>query len=1023
MIAVTGRKQRILLASFLVHANDWISTRRLVEAIWGCDPPKSATANLKTFVWELRQLLPPPASGGDRIEGRRGEYRLLAGTDELDLLAVAELVAEGRRHSGAGDLVSAARQYSEAVRLWRDELAIDLGDCQALVIERERSAEQRWALLEDWFDIRLTCGGHTQAVHDIRSSLAGRPLRERLWGQLMLALYRSGQRAEALAAYQELYSLLDRELGIVPGPDLRELQGKILRDDPSIYWVEPIPQQPVTRLAHLPADLTSFTGRVEELAAVLEVARKAPDEAQSRAAVCAIDGMAGVGKTALAIHAAHRLANQFPDGQLFIDMHGFTEGLPPVDPADALDRLLRSLGVLGDAIPRDPEDRAALFRSRLAGRRILVVLDNVAHEGQVLPLVPATPGCLILVTGRQRLLGTDDVLSISLDVLPRQDAVDLFGLVVGQQRATREADRVVEVIDLCGRLPLAVRIAAARLKARPTWSVAHLAERLQDRRHRLTELEIGQRSVVAALQVSYQNLTSDLKRVFRLLGFHPGLDIDTAAAAALTGLPPRRVDRLLESLVDVHLLQQRGHGRYRFHDLIRHHASALAEAEEPPGSRHQAMRGLIDHWRWSALRAADKIQPGRTPAGPIPSRLPATVPHFDTADEAIDWFAVEHKNLLVGIGYAERHRLYEHTYHLAISLRPFFYGHGQIDDWITVAQSGLDAARRTGDDLSIATALSNSASAHLTFGQNEEALAEQDEARELFHRLGDEHSAARAQVTAGYVLFRLGRYTEALQRQWQALETLHDLGNVPGRAAGRSLIGLLLWRLGRYQDSLRHQRLALADHTALGDLSGQADARTLIALVQTRLGADADAVDQARAALDLYRRSMENRGQAYALNLLGSVYARQNRHEVALEHLTPALELIREVGERGTEARTTSLIGLVARRRGDLTGALEQQERALAIAREAGDLGIECEVLNELGLIRLTRGEWDLAAEYQQQALKLAETVSDPYEQANAHRGLAQAMAALHDERSAEQHRKAATERYATLGLPEDHQL
>ncbi|MER7455994.1 tetratricopeptide repeat protein [Micromonospora sp. NPDC126480] len=1011
-VTITGRRQRVLLAILLVNANEWINSRRLVEMVWDDKPPKSAMANLKTFVWQLRQIL-PPSPDGERIEARRGEYRLRARADELDLLMVTELVAEGRRRR-ADDDPGAERSLARAVRLWRGDLAGDLLDNPALAIEHERSMEQRWALLEDWFDVRLRRGGDADVVRDLREVLAARPLRERLWGQFMLAQYRSGQRAEALATYQELYALLDRELGIVPGPALQEMQRKILGDDPSLRREDPARPQP---LAHLPADLLSFTGRSEELAAVLASIGDTPPGGRSRAAVCAIDGMAGVGKTAFAIHAAHRLLPDFPDGQLFIDMHGFTDGVPPVEPADALDRLLRALGVRGDLIPRDPDDRAALFRSRLAGRRILLVLDNVAHVGQVAPLVPASPGCLVLVTGRQRLLGLDDVLSISLDVLSRDKAIDLFSRVVGRQRADREAERVAEVVELCGRLPLAVRIAAARLDARPTWSVAHLAERLQDRRHRLAELEIGQRSVVAALQVSYQHLTSELKRVLRILGLYPGLDIDTDAAAALTGLPPRQVDRLLETLVDVHLLQQRGHRRYRFHDLIRQHAATLADLEEPQGSRHQAMRGLIDHWCWAAQSAAQQIQPGRTPVCAAPE--PASALRFDTADQAIDWFTVEHKNLLVGVCYAERHRLYRQAYHLADSLRPFYYSRGQIDDWLLTSRLGLAAARMSGDELAIAVSLTNAASAKWTAGQNVEALAEQTEARELFHRLGDRQSAARAAVAAGHILFRLGRYAESLDRQWQALEVLDDLGDVPGRAAVRCLAGLLLWRLGQYEESLHQQRISLADYTELGDLSGQADSLTLMALVHVRLGQEAEAVDRARTALDLYRRSHEHRGQAYALNVLGTVYASQGRHAEALGKFSHALKLIREVGERGTEARTLSLLGMVHRRRGDLILALEHQDRALSVTRETGDPGVECEVLNEFGRTRSANGEWERAVEHHRQALRIATMVADPYEQAEAHEGLAVALTALGDPEAAGGHRRAAAERYADLGLAE----
>lgn len=373
----------------------------------------------------------------------------------------------------------------------------------------------------------------------------------------------------------------------------------------------------------LPVASPAFTGRYEELAEL-----EGPDDATT-VVISAIDGMAGVGKTALAIHAAHRMSGRFPGGQLFLDLHGHTDGVPPVDASDALDRVLRSMGVSGAQIPEHLEDRAALYRSRLADRRVLVVLDNAASEEQVAPLVPGTPGCLVLVTSRRRLTGLDRTRTVSLDVLPGPDAIALFRRIAGEQRLAGAApDAVAEVVELCGRLPLAIRIAAARLRSRPAWTVHHLAEGLVDHQHRLTALGAGHRSVTAALDLSFRQLDPELQRVYRLLGLHPGTDFDPDAAAALVGAPPAPTRRLVDDLLEANLLQELVPGRYRFHDLVRAHAGAIATRDDSGAEAAQGLTRLLDHYRDTAETALDVAYPtvpARHLAGPaaaVVSRFP-----------------------------------------------------------------------------------------------------------------------------------------------------------------------------------------------------------------------------------------------------------------------------------------------------------------------------------------------------------------------------------------------------------------
>lgn len=1021
-VVITGRKQRMLLVALLVRVNEWTSNRWLVNALWGEDPPASAPANLKTFVWRLRRLL-PSAADGDRIEARRGEYRIVADPEECDALAVKELRGLGRRAEADGDVIKAEELLGQAAALWRGDLPDDLVDTPLLAAERNRLVEDRWGLFEDWFALRLRCGDHAEVVRDAQKLLAEHPLRERLWYQLMLALYRSGRRAEALTAYQEVYALLDRELGIPPGRELQQLQRDILRDEAGLRWSEPGPAGaragPVP--SHLPADLASFTGRDHELSQLLSAAAAGPEAAQARATVCTIDGMAGVGKTALAVHAAHLLARHFPDGQLFLDLHGFTQGLRPMSAADALDRLLRALGVPHDEIPRHLEDRSALYRCRLAGRRVLVLLDNVADESQVVPLVPAAPGCLLLVTGRRRLTGIDDAVSLSLDVLPLADAVGLFSQIVGRQRTRWELDPAAELVELCGRLPLAIRIAAARLNARPTWTIAQLVDRLRDRQHRLTELEAGQRSVLAVLDVSHQHLTGELQRVFRLLGLHPGTDIHVDAAAALADLCPRQAERALEALVDVHLLTPAGDRRYRFHDLVRQHAAATAERSEPIDSRHGAIRRLFEHWiqvGHAAAALAGQVAPGTEPLETVDR--PDNVP-FTTAAEAIEWFAAERKNLLAGIGYAAQRGLHDYTWRLTEPLRPLFNRCGYVDDWLRAADAAVTAARQLGDPRRLAVALRNAGSVNMAVGRNAVALAQLQEALEALTSIQDRRGMAAHSVWLGYLAFRMGRCAEFLDRQWAALRLFVELGDLRGEAMSRGLIGLYLWRLGRYREALEQEREGLDRCVKVGDEDQVPDLLAFAALINDRLGHDDEALRDAERSLAGYELAGDKRGQTYALNIIAMVQLRRGQPVAATRLLLRALGLIRAVGERRTEGHTTHLLGIAHRMLGRADDAARDQERALTLARESGDPALRAEVLHEIGLCRGAAGDQRQALRLHRRALELAETVGDPYLQAVFHRDAAAALDALGDADAARHHRDEAATRFAALGLPAPH--
>ncbi|NAS20953.1 hypothetical protein GT755_04540 [Herbidospora sp. NEAU-GS84] len=664
VVRLGAAKQRVLLAVLLLHVNRPVHVDRLVDALWPQRPPRTAAVALRTYVSALRQVLglagraEPPL-----LSTVPGGYEIRLTAADLDLLTFEDLAAQGRRALTAGRPGLASERLRGALGLWRGRPFEDVALDPRLEAELIRLEERKLAAQETWIESQLALGHHDDLLADLGALVAEQPLREHLHAQWMLALYRSGRQADALRAYRDLRRRLNVDLGIEPSPPLQRLHQQILGGHADL--AAPAGTPPVVP-RELPRDIASFTGRTAEIAFLDEIAT-VPDAAEARGSspvIGAVDGMAGVGKTTLAVHVAHRLADRYPDGQLFVDLRGFTRGGAPVDPGDALDQLLRSLGVPGDRIPHDPGARASLYRTRLAGRRVLVLLDNVATEAQVRPLLPGSPTCLVLITSRRRLAGLEDVRPLSLDVLPRADAVTLFARTAGEQRVSGEAPGLLaEIVELCGRLPLAIRIAAARLRIRPGWTPAHLADRMRDHQHRLGELEVGPLSIAAALDLSYHHLTPGQQDMYRLLGLHPGPDIEPRAAAALVGTTVEHAGRLLDDLVDAHLLQEPAPGRYRFHDLPRAHASATLADEDTDHDRQEALTRLFDHY-------------------------------VETASTAVE---TELANLLAVAVHAARHGRPAHALGLSATLHRHLHECARYDDARVLHRTAVHAAKAIAD--------------------------------------------------------------------------------------------------------------------------------------------------------------------------------------------------------------------------------------------------------------------------------------------------------------------------------------
>jgi tetratricopeptide (TPR) repeat protein len=728
-----------------------------------------------------------------------------------------------------GDLAGAAEELAEAWALWRGPPLGDLELHRALHAQVAALNERRLEALEAHLDARLGLGEHAEVAVDLRRLVQEHPFHERFWELLMLALYRSGRQAEALAAYQEARQLLIGELGVEPGPELQRLERAILSADPAL---RPSPREAASATARppgqLPPDVAGFTGR-EDLLAVLGrllvpaggAGAGASDGAGrgTGAAVAAIAGTAGVGKTALAVHAAHLTAGHFPDGQLYANLHGASAGLQPLPPLDVLGRFLRALGIDPLAVPAELEEASAMFRSQVTDRRLLVVLDNAADAAQVAPLLPATPGCGTLVTSRQLLTGLDGAKHLHLDVLPASDAVELLGRLVGEERVAAEPEAAADVARWCGWLPLALRIAGARLAARPSWPVRALAERLGDTQRRLDELELAEAGVRTSFAVSSEQLAASAETVdhaaaelFDTLGLLDGPEVGVPVVARLLDQPEEAAEPALERLVDAQLLETPEPGRYRFHDLLRLYAREQASHRHPEPERAAALGRAFGLYVATAWHTLALLRPGDP-------RLARADDHWATggleladAAAALDWLDAEPANLLAAVRQAAATPGVpaELGVQLAHALFGYFTVRSHWQDWMQVNQTALGIARRLGDRAAQAQAYNDLGLGHSRPGRFSEALACHQQALSIRRELGDQQGQAASLGNLGTLHAWQGRHDQALACLRESLDLYRQLGAPYGQAESLRELGMVLRALGREEEARAHLRQALA---------------------------------------------------------------------------------------------------------------------------------------------------------------------------------------------------------------------
>ncbi len=897
MLPVSAAKHRVLLATLLVNANRAVPGEVLADTIWDGDPPPSARVTIRGNVKQLRQKLPPAVAA--RIVTRSPGYLIEVADDELDLSSFSDLY----RQAGAAVRRAAWGPVSallgEALSLWQGPA---LADVPSDMLRRQHvpALEEMRLQATEWrIDADLHLGRDGELVPELRALTAEHPLRERFHGQLMLALYRCGRQAEALACFQRARRVLVANLGVEPGIELRELHQRVLGADPDLaigatdtVRVAPTRSYPPSVPRQLPADPRHFTGRLAELDLLDRLASQAGGEAGA-APVAVISGMAGIGKTALAVHWGHRAARQFSGGQLYVNLRGFDPGGSPLRPGEVLRAFLEALGADTTRMPASQQAREGLYRSLLAGLRVLIVLDNARDAAQVRPLLPGSSGPMVIVTSRSELTGliaAQDACPVLLDVLTEDEAVDVLASRLGAERVTAESAAVTRLVELCGRLPLALVVASARATTRPRVPLAHLVSHLGESRSRMDALETGDAaaSVRTAFSWSYRQLAEPTARMFRLLAVHPGPTVTAAAAASLAGMPLEDASARLRELSEAHLVTEQHTSRFALHDLLRSFAAEVGEKDVA------ALARVLDYYLHTACAADRLLNPARDPIALAPPQ-PGTVPDVLIGHEgALAWFTEEREVLLAVVQVAVRQGLDTHAWQIPWAMVDFLERRGYWEDLVGTQRTALGAARR----------------------------------------LRDPDAQARVSRSLGHACSQAGLMREARKYLAQALVLFRRTGDFIGQARTHQDLSAMLDQQDRPEEALRHDLRALRMYTEAGHRAGQASALNAIGWLRARLGDYQDSIRYCTRALDLYREVGNRRGEAAALDSLGYAHHHLGGHLRAVAFYQDSLALFRELGDRYLEANVLTHLGDARLAAAGPAAAAEDWQEALAILED-----------------------------------------------------------------------------------------
>jgi DNA-binding SARP family transcriptional activator len=885
-------RQRALLAMLAVRASRPVGRDELIDGIWGSDAPATAANCVHSYVARLRLVLEPgrAARAPGRVLASSGPgYALRLDAGELDANVFAGHLVRARQLRAAGDPAGAARCLDAALALWHGTPLAGIPGPFAEA-ERARLSEQYLTAAEDRAELMLATGGQEQVAGHLAQLVRAHPFRERLAALYMLALFRGGRQAEALAAYQRTRRVLVDELGVEPGLELRRVHDDILRNLDTDTAPGPGSAAPGHATAipvtpqQLPPAIPHFTGRPSELESL---AARAGGTA-GWPVISVISGTAGVGKTALAVRLAHDVAHLFADGQLYVNLHGFDPSGQPTPPSAAVRGFLRALAVPARQIPSRLDQQAALYRSVLAGKRMLVVLDDARDEAQVRPLLPGTPGCMVVVTSRSQLIGlaaADGAHQLALELFSGREGRELLARRLGRERVAADPGAAAELVALCARLPLALSVAAARAAALPTVPLAALAAELRQTRQRLDALDTGDgaSSIRAAFARSYQDLSSPAARMFRLVGVHPGPDISVPAAASMAGIQADQARAALAELARFHLATEHAHGRFTCHDLLRAYAAEQATRVDTEPERRAALHRMLDHYLHTARRGAVLLHPARDEVTPAPPLTGVVPERLTDHRQALAWYDLEHPVLLASAELACGAGFDIHAWQLPWALVPVLYRRGYWPEWVTLQTRALDSAERLDDHNARARVLLDLGYAHAVRASPEDASRPLRQALRLFRQLGDRVGQARTYNALAMVLESEHRPADALRYAERSLSLYEAAGNPAAQANALTTVGWYHALLGDHQQALTRSRRAIAVLRELGNRHGEAGACMVAGHALHHLGRHREAITCHRRSLTLYRELGDLQHQADALIQLGDAQQAAGNLEAARE--------------------------------------------------------------------------------------------------------------------------------------------
>ncbi|HZM76306.1 MAG TPA: tetratricopeptide repeat protein [Candidatus Limnocylindrales bacterium] len=912
-----------------------LARHEFIDALWGEQVPSSATNVLQTHVKHLRRILEPqrPSRVRSELLPAVGDgYALALGDADVDMERFRRLGREAAQAASEGEPERVASLLGEALKLWEGPPLADVPALATYPKVTVLAAERRQALAR-YAEAKMALGHAGEVLTLLEEEAAAHPLDESAQARLVRAYGGAGHRSRGFEIYESARHRLAEELGVDPGAELTAAHLDLLREEPGPR------RRPVRQL---PADVPGFTGREAELARL--------DAALDGCSPLVVCGTAGVGKTALAVHWGHRVASRFPDGQLYVDLRGYDpRQTMPAD--DALARLLHALGVPPREVPEATDERSSRYRTEVADKQMLIVLDNASSVDQIRPLLPGTQTSLVVVTSRDSLAGLvalDGAQRVELDLLPEDDAVCLLRRLIGR-RVDEQPGHAKDLAHQCARLPLALRVAAELAAASPAMSLAELVAELADRHRRLDVLDPGgdvRAAVRTVLSWSVQRLTPEAALVFRRLGLHPGPHFDARAVAALVDIELGPASRLLTTLARAHLVQPLGHGRFAQHDLLRAHAAELTATEDPYTARENAIDRLLDDYLACAHAASMALYPAWRGYrhGETTRKVTFTEP------QARAWLDAQLPGFGALCAFAAAHARPDHAIGLATNLHRYLES-GHHLDALTVGWHALTAARAAGNRHAQAHVLTN---------------------------LGDIHRL-------------LGRYPAAIEHHRQALALHRETGDRHGQARTLSDLGIVHDRLGQYHRAAQHHRQALVIYAQLDDRYGEAAALTNLSNAHKELGRREEAADGYLLAREIFRDLGDRAGQGIALTNLGDVYAGLGRYPQASQRLGEALDLFRSVGHRDGEATALSNLGALHIRLGSLSAAIATLREALEIFRATGHRYGEASVLNKLAEALTATGDRRTAQALYGQAFEIATQTGDLDEQIRAQSGLSAA--------------------------------